>query len=88
MGLRPRSAPRSTADRQHSGHRALGRGARSSVRFAPEYGYYAMRAGAPTAGSATRQVCCTVCTIGGERGLFYADILWNIRRAIDWLVGG
>ena len=33
-------------------------------------------------------VFAVVCGIGGEDGWFYADTLWWLRRAIDWLVGG
>jgi hypothetical protein len=29
-----------------------------------------------------------VCRIGGDEGWFYADGLWWIRRALDWLAGG
>ena len=29
-----------------------------------------------------------VCAIGGEDGWYYANALWWIRRALDWLVGG
>ena len=34
------------------------------------------------------RVFATVCTIGGEDGWFYADVLWWIRGAVDWLLGG
>jgi hypothetical protein len=26
--------------------------------------------------------------IGGDEGWYFADLLWNIRRGIDWLIGG
>ena len=34
------------------------------------------------------RVFATVCTIGGDDGWFYANVLWWIRGAIDWLLGG
>ena len=34
------------------------------------------------------RVFATVCTVGGEDGWFHANLLWWIRGAIDWLVGG
>ena len=57
--------------------------------FRPEYAFYAKRAGASASGSVdARKLFATVCTIGGADGWYYADILWNIRRAFDWVVGG
>jgi hypothetical protein len=64
-------------------------GAIACRNFHPEYGYYAMRAGAEAEGTASPEaVFGTVCTVGGEQGYFFADLLWNIRRGIDWLAGG
>jgi uncharacterized protein YbjT (DUF2867 family) len=77
------------ADRRHEVVARWVEGAIACRNFHPEYGYYAMRAGAEAAGLATPEdVFRTVCTIGGEHGYFFADTLWNIRRAIDWLAGG
>jgi hypothetical protein len=64
-------------------------GAIACRNFHPEYGYYAMRAGAEAEGPASPDaVFRTVCSIGGDRGYFFADTLWNARRAVDWLAGG
>jgi uncharacterized protein YbjT (DUF2867 family) len=64
-------------------------GAIACRNFHPEYGFYAKRAGAEADGPASPEVVfATVCTIGGDAGYFFADSLWNIRRAVDWLVGG
>jgi uncharacterized protein YbjT (DUF2867 family) len=77
------------ADRRHEVVARWVEGAIACRNFHPEYGYYAMRAGAEAAGPATPEaVFRTVCTIGGEHGYFFADTLWNIRRALDWLAGG
>jgi len=64
-------------------------GAIACRNFHPEYGFYAMRAGADADGPASPEaVFATVCTIGGDAGYFFADSLWNVRRAVDWPVGG
>jgi uncharacterized protein YbjT (DUF2867 family) len=64
-------------------------GAIACRNFRPEYGFYAMRAGAVSDGPASPEaVFAMVSTIGGDTGYFFADSLWNIRRAADWLVGG
>ena len=89
MGLEASVRAAIDADRQHEVVARWVEGAIACRNFRPEYGYYAMRAGADAAGPATPEaVFRTFCRIGGEQGYFYADILWNIRRAIDWLVGG
>ncbi len=64
-------------------------GAIACRNFHPEYGFYAMRAGADADGPASPEaVFATVCTIGGDAGYFFADWLWSIRRGLDWLAGG
>ena len=46
------------------------------------------RARPHTAKSTPERVFATVCTIGGEDGWFYANVLWWIRGAVDWMLGG
>ncbi len=89
MGLEESVRAAIDADRRHEVVARWVEGAIACRNFHPEYGYYAMRAGAEAEGTATPEaVFRTVCTIGGSRGYFFADTLWNIRRAIDWLAGG
>jgi uncharacterized protein YbjT (DUF2867 family) len=57
--------------------------------FHPEYAFYAKKAGDEAqcragADALWRQVTA----FGGEAGYYYADSLWFLRRALDWLVGG
>jgi uncharacterized protein YbjT (DUF2867 family) len=77
------------ADRQH---RVVARWVEGSIacrNFRPEYAFYAKREGATAAGpAAAERVFAAVCTIGGEDGWYYANAMWWIRRALDWLVGG
>ena len=57
--------------------------------FRPEYAFYAKRAGATAQGDvAAEDVFAEFCSIGGDPGWFFADPLWWLRRAADWLAGG
>jgi hypothetical protein len=48
-----------------------------------------MRAGATAHGAVTADdLFRVVCTIGGKDGYFFANWLWWLRRALDWLAGG
>jgi uncharacterized protein YbjT (DUF2867 family) len=77
------------ADRRHSAVARWVEGAIACRNFHPEYGFYAKRAGATASGTASpEEVFAVVSTIGGEHGYFFANGLWWIRRAIDWIVGG
>ena len=77
------------ADTRHEVVARWVEGAIACRNYRPEYGFYAMRAGATAHGEATAaDVFRTVCTIGGEDGFFFANALWWLRRAIDWLIGG
>jgi uncharacterized protein YbjT (DUF2867 family)/uncharacterized protein YndB with AHSA1/START domain len=77
------------ADRNHTVVARWVEGAIACRNFRPEYSFYAMRAGATAGGDASPEaVFDTVCAIGGDAGWYFADLLWNIRRGLDWLVGG
>jgi hypothetical protein len=77
------------ADRQHAVIARWVEGSIACRNFRPEYAFYAMREGATATGDVPpEQVFATVCTIGGKDGWFFANVLWWIRGAIDWLVGG
>ncbi len=89
MGLEEAVQAAIEADRSHTVVARWVEGAIACRNFHPEYGFYAKRAGATAAGSASPEaVFAVVCGIGGEDGWFYADSLWWVRRALDWLVGG
>jgi uncharacterized protein YbjT (DUF2867 family) len=64
-------------------------GAIACRNFRPEYGYYAMRAGGEAVGAGRPDAAfAAICRIGGAQGYFFANGLWNTRRAIDWLANG
>ena len=78
------------ADRSHTVLARWVEGAIACRNFRPEYAFYAMRASGKASGpvpSAT--VFDTVCRIGNdEERWYYANPLWDLRRDIDWLLGG
>jgi len=77
------------ADRSHTVVARWVEGAIACRNFRPEYAFYARRAGATAAGDASPEaVFQSVCAIGGDDGWYFADLLWNVRRALDWLAGG
>jgi uncharacterized protein YbjT (DUF2867 family) len=89
MGLEEAVRAAIDADRSHTVLARWVEGAIACRNFHPEYGFYAKRAGATATGPASAEaVFAVVCTIGGEDGWFYADSLWWVRRALDWLAGG
>jgi uncharacterized protein YbjT (DUF2867 family) len=89
MGLEEAIRAAIEADSRHEVAARWVEGAIACRNFHPEYGFYAKRAGADADGPASPEaVFDVVCTIGGDAGYFFADSLWNIRRAADWLVGG
>jgi len=89
MGLEEAIRAAIEADSRHEVAARWVEGAIACRNFHPEYGFYAKRAGADADGPASPEaVFDVVCTIGGDAGYFFANPLWSIRRAIDWLVGG
>jgi len=89
MGLEEAVQAAIEADRSHTVLARWVEGAIACRNFHPEYGFYAKRAGATATGPASPEaVFAVVCGIGGDDGWFYADSLWWVRRALDWLVGG
>ena len=89
MGLEEAVQAAIEADRAHAAVARWVEGAIACRNFHPEYGFYAKRAGA-TASCAVpaEDIFRVICTVGGVEGYFYANWLWWLRRALDWLVGG
>jgi uncharacterized protein YbjT (DUF2867 family) len=54
-----------------------------------DYAYYAKRASAAhTTTASPTAVWSVLREIGGERGWFYLNALWQARETLDWLAGG
>jgi uncharacterized protein YbjT (DUF2867 family) len=57
--------------------------------YRQDHAFYAKRAGASIVTTASPRALWQVITsLGGDNGYFYADILWRVRAAMDWMVGG
>jgi uncharacterized protein YbjT (DUF2867 family) len=77
------------ADQRHEVVARWVEGAIACRNFRPDYAFYAKRAGGTATGPAsTDAVFAVVCRAGGEDGWFFANWMWNVRRAIDWVFGG
>jgi len=89
MGLEDSIRAAIEADRSHTATARWVEGAIACRNYHPEYGFYAMRAGGTAHGPASADdVFRVVCTIGENGDYFYANGLWWLRRALDWLAGG
>jgi len=89
MGLEESIQAAIQADREHAVLARWVEGAIACRNYHPEYGFYAMRAGGTAHGPASAdEVFRVVCKIGDDGDYFYANVLWWLRRALDWLVGG
>ncbi len=54
-----------------------------------DYAFYAKRASGSAVARATPAALWRVVTqLGGDKGYFYADVLWRLRAWMDWLAGG
>lgn len=61
----------------------------AKARWRPGYAFYPKQAGYSVKTRASAESLWWVCQqIGGERGYFYANVLWKIRAVLDDLVGG
>ena len=55
----------------------------------PDYAFYAKKAaGKAMANASPASVWRQLSLMGGERGYFYLDILWQLRGTLDWLIAG
>jgi len=89
MGLEEAIRAAIEADSAHSAVARWVEGAIACRNFHPEYGFYAMRASGTAHGPVSAdELFRVVCTIGEDGDYFYANYLWWLRRALDWLVGG
>ena len=57
--------------------------------FRPQYSFYAKQAhGSAETPASAASIWTVLCRIGNDGDFFYGYLLWWLRRALDWLVGG
>jgi uncharacterized protein YbjT (DUF2867 family) len=57
--------------------------------FRQDHAYYAKQAGGSAIAQASpAAVWRVVCSVGGRNRYFYMNVLWWLREAMDWVVGG
>lgn len=89
MGLEEAIRAAIEADRAHTATARWVEGAIACRNYRPDYGFYAKRAGGTAHGATPADaVFRVVCAIGEGGDWYYANGLWWLRRAADWLVGG
>jgi uncharacterized protein YbjT (DUF2867 family) len=89
MGLEESVRAAIEADRAHTTVARWVEGSIACRNYHPEYGFYAKRAGGTAHGPVTADALFrVVCAIGEDGDWYYANVLWWLRRAADWLVGG
>jgi uncharacterized protein YbjT (DUF2867 family) len=77
------------ADRQHAVPARWIESAIACETFRPEYGFYAKQYSNSTETPATiHDLWSVICCFGDHGDFFFGRILWWLRRALDWLVGG
>ncbi len=89
LGVREAALVALDADRRHDIPARWVEGAIACDDFRPEYGFYAKQAGASGNSSASAgALWAAVLRFGNDGDFFYARLLWWLRRAIDWVLGG
>ena len=89
LGLEDAIRAAITADQRHDVTVRWVEGSIACRNFRPEYAFYAKRASGTASGAVSADaLAAAVCAIGGADGWFFADSLWHVRGAVDWLLGG
>ena len=89
LGFRESASEALEADLKHAVPARWIEGSVACREFRPEYGFYSKQAGDSASSIASRDALWrVVCQVGHEGDFFYAGLLWWLRRAMDWVVGG
>jgi uncharacterized protein YbjT (DUF2867 family) len=89
LGFRQAAEEALEADRKHEVPARWVEGAVACREFHPEYGFYAKQEGEILHSSASAEALWRViCRFGKDDDFFYANWIWWLRRALDWIVGG
>lgn len=77
------------AERDNSVQAHWVEGSMACRNYRPEYAFYAKRDGdSATSTASASAIWRQVAAFGGADGFYFADYLWWMRRALDWIVGG
>jgi uncharacterized protein YbjT (DUF2867 family) len=77
------------ADRQHAVPARWVESAAAIRNFRPQYSFYSKQTCAEAASSASAaDIWPIVCKVGVQGDFFYGHLPWQLRRAMDWIVGG
>ncbi len=77
------------ADRQHAVPARWVESAGVCGTFRPQYSYYAKQVeGSSHSTASASELWTVICQFGNRGDFYYAWLLWWLRRAMDWLVGG
>lgn len=77
------------ADRTHAVPAHWVEGSYACEDFRPQYSFYSKQADGSAETSATAaSIWAVLCRIGNDGDFFYGYLLWWLRRALDWIVGG
>ncbi len=89
LGFRDAAVEALEADRKHAVPARWVEGSVACREFHPQYGFYSKQAGDSADSSASADALWRViCRVGHQGDFFYAGVLWWLRRALDWIVGG
>ncbi len=89
LGFREAAIAALEADRRHAVPARWVESATACREFHPQYSFYGKQQGDSLLTDADRDALWrTVCRVGNDGDFFHARLLWWVRRAIDWLVGG
>ena len=77
------------ADRQHAVPARWVESAGVCGTFRPQYSYYAKQVeGSSHSTASASELWTVICQFGNRGDFYYAWLLWWLRRAMDWVVGG
>ena len=77
------------ADRTHAVPAHWVEGSYACEDFRPQYSFYSKQAdGSAETQASAASIWTVLCRIGNDGDFFYGYLLWWLRRALDWIVGG
>ena len=89
LGFREAAVEALEAERKHALPAHWVEGAVACREFRPEYSFYSKQTGESRQSSASAKALWRViCRVGNNGDFFHANLLWRLRRSLDWVLGG